>query len=98
MQENVFYEIPDDEDLTDDVEATYTKNYEKAISEYNDILFAFEKLCVASALPATVHPSTSATPANVLPKIALPLVSAQEEVLSRAHQDVRATRARRLIP
>lgn len=77
--ENVFYEILDDEDLTDDVEATYTKNYEKAISEYNDILVAFEKLSVASALPETAHPSTSATPANVLPKIALPKFSSKIE-------------------
>lgn len=77
--ENVYYEILDGEDLTDELEATYTKNYEKAIADYNDILVAFEKLSVASALPETAHPSASSTPANVLPKIALPKFSSKIE-------------------
>lgn len=77
--ENVYYEILDGEDLTDELEATYTKNYEKAIADYNDILVAFEKLSVASALPETAHPSATATPANVLPKIALSKFSSKIE-------------------
>ncbi|CAH2100763.1 unnamed protein product [Euphydryas editha] len=48
--EDVFNEILDDRALSDENEATDTNNYEIAISDYNDILVAFEKLSVASAL------------------------------------------------
>ena len=77
--ENVFYEILDDANLTEETEDTYTKNYESATSDYNEVLVAFERIKLSSALPSTSHPSTSSISAAVLPKISLPTFSSQVE-------------------
>lgn len=74
--ENIYLEILDDDDLSDETEATYTKNFENALMDYDVILVAFKQLSVISAPSETL--SMPSTP-NVLPKIALPKFSSKVE-------------------
>lgn len=77
--EDVYYEILDDEDLSEEQEKMYTKNYETSIADYHDILVAWEKINSKPASSPSSQPSTSSTLTTVLPKIALPKFSSKVE-------------------